>query len=300
MKKVKKKILLLLLLVIGSFMYMYAFSFAKYVSDTVLNYYFETKGFYFSSDNLAVTTVKNVNTLWDGGNVNFNIRNNLNQAIITDYDINYSLVCTVEGAASSYTECRLNGTSLNTLDSILVNSKTCINITNDGINVSSYNQEDCESGGYEWTNEVVIDDHYFNVILTNGSYEITDVTVKIVATSNSPYTKTLEGEFILHNSNIEEDNLVIEYDNYSNYDRLIISNSYSTTKCVKVSWDSSDLIIHADTSEFSSYSTDINDYINEIKFNIGAKKSVSHIFYRKDFAETYDTSAFSVEEASGC
>ena len=33
----------------------------------------------------------------DGGSVYFNIKNNLNQTIITNYDIDYKVSCTIKG-----------------------------------------------------------------------------------------------------------------------------------------------------------------------------------------------------------
>jgi uncharacterized protein YktB (UPF0637 family) len=92
----------------------------------------------------------------------------------------------------------------------------------------------------------------------------------------------------------------MEYKNYSNYDKLIISNSYTSTKCVRITWDANKLSINALESAFSSYATDTNGYINEIKFNIGGKNSLSYIFYKKIFNTTYNVSEFQLEESSGC
>ena len=185
--------------------------------------------------------------------------------VVTDYDINYTVTCTIEGDASNYTECRINGEEINTLDGVLSTFETCVNNKGDGIDVSSFNKTDCELEGYEWVNEPSIKEFYFNVILLDPDYELKDVTVNVTATSNSPYRKTLSGDFILHKISEEEKGVTIDYKNYENYDSLIISNSYPIEKCVKVSWDASKLVIDADKSEFSSFEVDENGYINEIK-----------------------------------
>jgi hypothetical protein len=299
-KKLKKNIFLVLLIVIGSLLCAYGFTLAKYVSNHVWDYYFKSKGFYFSSDYLGSTTIKNVDNQWNGGSVNFNIKNNLNQTVITNYDIGYSATCTIIGDASSYTECHMNGTESNTQEGVLSSFQTCVNNTGDQVDVSLFNKTDCELGGYDWVNQVAIKDLYFDVVLTNGSYELTDVVVNVAVTSTYPYRKTLNGNFTLHKNNINENSVTLNYKNYSDYGRLIVSNSYSSNKCVKVTWDPNKLLINADNSEFSSYLTDLNGYINEIKFNIGAKGTLNYIFYKRNFDITYDVTEFLIEESSGC
>lgn len=300
MKKIKKYVFIILVLVVGIIICFYGFTYAKYVSDSIWNYYLGSKGFYFSSDYLGSNVVKNVNNLWDGGSVHFNIKNNLNQTVMTSNDIGYKVTCTIEGDASSYEECHMNGTSSNTQEGVLPSFQTCSNTTNDGIDVSLFNKEVCESKGYNWISQVSVKDLYFDVVLTDNNHELSDVTVNVTATSTSPYRKTLSGEFKLHKGDIKDSDITMNYKNYSNYDRLVISNSYSSSKCVKVTWNADKFMINADNSEFSSYSTDSNDYINEIKFKIGAKDSASYIFYRKDLSIPYDITEFSLEETSGC
>lgn len=300
MKKFKVYLYLILLVLIGCFIGIYGFTLAKYVSNSVWDYYLKSKGFYFSSDYLDSMLVQNVDNLWDGESVTFNIKNNLNQVVITNYDIYYEVVCTIKGDAAAYTECHLNGTTSNMLEGVLANFQTCNNTTGDGIDVSLFNKTDCELGGYDWINQIAVKELYFDVVVTDENYELQDVVVNISATSTSPYRKTLSGDFVLHKSNMKDASITADYKNYANYDRLTISNSYTSSKCVRVTWNDDKLIINADENQFSSYGTSVNGYINEIKFNLEGKKSLSFIFYKKTFNNIYNIDEFVIEESDGC
>lgn len=301
MKSKKKHIILIAVLLVASIAVIYGLTYAKYISNSVWNYYLKSKGFYFSSEQLSSSTVvQNADSQWDGGSVNFSINNSLNQKVITDYDINYTASCTVTGDAAAYAECRMNGTSSNSQDGVLTSLQACSNTTGDQVDVSTFNKTNCELGGYEWINQIVTKNLYFDVILTDTNYTLNDVVVNVTVTSTSPYSSTLSGDFKLHKADEKGNDVTLSYKNYSNYDRLIVSNPSLTAKCVKVSWDASKLIINADSSQYSSANTDTNNYINEIKFNINAKDSLSYIFYSKSFSTTYNVSEFTLAETDGC
>lgn len=294
-KNLKKMIIIMLLVLFSGFMYSYGISYAKYAANSVWNYYLKSKGFYFNSDYLDIETVKNVNNLWDGGSTSFNIRNNLNQTVVTNYDINYKVTCEVLGEAAAYSECKMNGTNSNEITGTLSGYQRCVNETSDQIDVSEYLKTDCELGGYEWVSDVAEEDLYFDVALTDENETLNDVVVKIDAVSNSPYKKTISGLFTLHKGTIDEGKITSKIKNYSNYSKLIITNTYETEKCVKVSWDPNKLLIALD--EISSYSTNENNYVGEIDVAIGPKLSSSYIFYSKDLASSYEASEFTVEES---
>lgn len=300
MKKLNKYIILMLLIGLGSFLSLGGFTYAKYVYNSIWEYYLKAMGFYFSSDYLGTTAIKNVNSQWDGQSVHFNVKNNLNESVITKNNIEYSVVCTLDEASSTYAACQLNGTELNTYDGVLESVQACVNRTGDQVDVSLYNQEDCEAGNYDWEDQVVAQDLYFDVVLTNQNHKIEDVVANITVTSNSPYRKVLIGDFMLHKSSMKEDEIKTDYKSYSNYDKLIISNSYSEDKCIKVSWDANKLLIDANSDEYSASVTDENDYINEIKFNIGAKNSLNYRFYKRVFDAEYDVTEFTITEDVGC
>jgi len=295
MKKLKKKPFLIIL-IIGIVTCVLMFTFGRYIYNNIWDYYLITKGFYFNSDYLASNTMSHVNDEWDGGSVHFNVRNNMSEIRITNYDINYTAECVVKGAAAAYAECRMNGENTNTQTGSLSSFKICENTTDDGIDVSEFNKKECHSGGYIWINQIATKELYFDVVLTDSNYEITDVVVNVSVTSNSPYKKTLSGDFILSKNAITEDNVTMKYKNFQDYDRLNISNSYTETKCVKINWDSDNFLIDTDPSELISYDIDGDDYINEIVFSIGAKDSKSYIFYKRDFGATFDVSEFTLEK----
>lgn len=276
-----RKIILLFIGLIGIF----SFVFAKYVSNTVWNYYLQTKGFYFSSDHLETNIVNN---LWDGSEVHFNIKNSLNKNVITEYDIEYTLACSV--VDNEALDCYLNGTDSDTIEGILLSKFSCINST-DKTEENFDDETSCEAGGHEWVVQEVKNDLYFEI--DSKDQPFTAVTVEITATSTAPYSKTITGYFTL-NKNKNESEITMLYQNYSNYDRLIISNPTTSSKCVKINWDASKLLV--DETDFNSYNTDDYGYINEISVEISSKKSLSYIFYKTNFSNEYDISEFILTE----
>ncbi|MDD2181342.1 MAG: hypothetical protein PHW32_03120 [Bacilli bacterium] len=296
MQKYKKYIVLSLLILVGGTILISGLSFAKYVSNSVWDYYLQSKGFYFSSDYLAEIPLQNVDNLWDGGSVNFNIKNNLNENVITTYDIGYQAECSVVGDLTEDIDCYLNGTESNIQEGVLSSFQTCINNTLDEVDVSLFTKTECELGGYEWIHQIAVKDLHFDVVSQNEEITLEDVLINIKVTSTYPYKKTISGDFILHKRNVEEEKVTINLRNYSNYDRLIISNSYLDNKCVNITWDPDKLVLGNDETDFISYLVDSNNYISGIKLNIDGKESKSYIFYKKDFNAMYNINDFAINE----
>ena len=115
-----------------------------------------------------------------------------------------------------------------------------------------------------------------------------------------PYSKTLLGEFNLSSAEIQEIGLKLDYKEFDNYSRVIISNSYDENKCVKLNWNADNLRIDETNEHILSYQYDSNNNINEIKFNINKKDSISLIFYKTDFTKEYDYQEFSLIETNNC
>ena len=60
MKKKTKIIIMSIFVLVFLLLVTDGFSYAKYVSNSVWNYYLESKDFYFTSDSLGLTSISNV------------------------------------------------------------------------------------------------------------------------------------------------------------------------------------------------------------------------------------------------
>lgn len=298
MSKTKKYMFIILLVLVAISFAINGFSYARYASNYVWNYYLKSKGFYFNSEDLSLNTINHVNNMWDGGSTYFSINNSLNQAVVTEFNINYKVTCTVEGDNADNV-CYIGNTESNIYEGVLSNSQACINNTLDGIDTTSYNQSDCSLNGYNWDNQIAIKSLYFNVINTAGEV-VNDAIVNIKAESVSPYKKTIYGKYKLHKVLSNDGTIKMNYEGYDNYGRLVISNSYSSDKCIQVSWNSSELQIDVDTKKLSLYTTDNDGYIDKINFSLKAKESMNYIFYKRDSLFSYGEKTFTLEEVNDC
>lgn len=269
MKKRYKIILIVVL--IGFCLGLFLTTLARYSSSNVWNYYLESQGFYFSSDNLSNDQV-NVDTFWDGSSVHFNVKNFSNNNLISSKDISYQVSCDV---IDSDIPCTLNGTESSTVNGVLSKSSRCVNDI-DQIDVSSMNKTECEVAGYTWENVSVTNDLYFDI----DSDEITDVSVLITVNSTSPFRKTMSGIFNLSKSDVVTGNIDHSINHYDSFDELIISNSYDTGKCVSVSFDSSKRVVDI-TNDINILSSDNNGYVNSFSFGVGSMSNEKIIFYNK-------------------
>jgi hypothetical protein len=114
------------------------------VSNSAWNYYLGTKGFYFSSEQLGTTKITNVNNNWNFDSTYFTLKNSENEFLISDYDIEYTVKCTIQNDASNYSKCVLNGSNSDTFTGIISSSSTCRNNI-DETDVSTYREEECET-----------------------------------------------------------------------------------------------------------------------------------------------------------
>ncbi|MDD4407008.1 MAG: hypothetical protein PHF30_03095 [Bacilli bacterium] len=253
------------------------YTLAKYVGNTIWNYYLSTKGFYLSSNKLSDDTKENINDYWDKERVYFNIKNSQNNLLITDYDIEYEVSCRVIGDASLNSDCLLEGTNLNTATGVLSATKLCVNNTEDGIIVDKYNKTQCDSEGYNWESQITSKDLYFDIIFNDE--ELRDVTAEITFISTSPYKKTLTGQFKLKNSLLIADNIILKYKDSNNTGNLIISNPALKSKIVELSWNASELLIDEDSSYIDSYIATDNK-INKVYLIMNPKSSINLMFYK--------------------
>lgn len=298
MGKTKKRVVIIFISLILILLLVNGFSYARYVSGLVWNYYLGSKGFYFTSEELGTSLLKNVNNNWDGESTLFTVSNSLNESVISDYDINYKVVCQIENNINDYV-CLVNGTDSNEFTGTLSVYKTCVNNTGDGVDVSNLNQIACETGGYVWNKQQAIKENYFDVVSKDGSI-VKDVTVNIEVSSMAPYTKTLNGKFILHYNDSNDGKIDLTYNTYADYSRLVISNSHISNKCVDISFDTTKFLIDVDREDLSLYETDENGYIKKIKIGIGSKDSKSFRFYKVNNEAVFDDKVVILTEADGC
>lgn len=274
------------------------YTMAKYVSNSALNYYLSTKGFYFSSDELDTIQTTNINNNWDQESIYFTLKNSENDFLISDYDIKYTVTCTIQNEAAEYSKCILNGKDSNTFTGIISASSVCINNI-DEVDVSTYKKEDCESAGYEWKAQESFKEMYFDIVKT-GDKDINYVSVLIEVTSTEPYSKTLLGEFNLSSIDVVDSGLGIDYKEYDDYSRVVITNSYDENKCVKLKWNADNLRIDETSGNISSFKTDSSNNINEIIFKVDKMNSISYVFYKTNFSKIYDYQEFSFIESNEC
>lgn len=271
----------------------YLTSFARYSSSSVWNYYLGSHGFYFSSDFLGNNN-NNVDTLWDGNSVHFNIKNSSNESLITDYDIRYNVSCEVLDDIPA--TCRLNGTNNSYYTGVLSSNSRCINDI-DETDVSSFNKTECEIKGYSFENLAVNQDLYFDVVPDEG-YELNNVQVLVTVNSTNPYKKSISGVFSLFKNARDLGSISKTVNDGVDSDDLIITNSFDTRKCVNVKFDSSKRIVDYNDS-MSNTSLDASGYIKEFNISIDGMSNKKIKFFNKDFSYNYSVDDFIVTE-TGC
>ncbi len=279
MKKIKKYLVLLILVVVSGFILSITYTFAKYVTNVVWDYYLESKEFYFSSDYLDTDDKETVNQFWLGEEIKLNLKNSQNDILVTDYDINYEVSCQILGDASIANKCVLNDTDKDNLNGVLSAYEGCINTKQDEVDVSSFNKTQCELEGYKWGKQTATKDLYVKIITTDENYDLNELSVEITAKSLSPYKKTISGKFILKNPLFNLVGINKEYIDYEDHGNLILSNIREDLKCINIKWDASKILIDENPDLFNNYKTTLNDKINEIETNINANTVINYKFY---------------------
>lgn len=154
----KKKILIVVLFIIVSFIIFNHTSYAKYVSNSIWDYYLNSNKFYFESDYLTMNSKNNIYNSWDGSSISFNLTNGLNNKIYTKDDISYQVTCSIDDSDKT---CLINGEEV--YKSVLKGNMLSTDILS-----------------------IEIDD------------AISLANVKVVAKAISPYKKTLKANFELN------------------------------------------------------------------------------------------------------
>lgn len=291
----KRKTIIITSIILLAIIITTSFTYGKYVYNSVWNYYLSSKEFYFESDLLDINTKNNSLLKWDGNDVNFIIKNSKNDELISEYDISYKVTCEVLGDESEYINCVLNDTNLSTFNGTLASETKCINI-NDSTDVSKLTKAECEVGGYTWKEEISIKNNYFNLVLTDNTKKIDEVTVKVTAESLSPYKQVLTGLFNLNKVDNQDVGYILNYENYDEYDEISVINTTKEKKCMYINFDANNYSIDVDVDSILEYSIDSNDKINGIKFELESENTSYFKLYKINTEKVYSIKDINVEE----
>ena len=289
----KNKILIIVLVLIITFSITGFATFSRYIKDSLYNYYLESHGFYFASEELGNNKV-NTNMLWDGNQVYFSINNFINKSSITDYDIDYTVSCNVVDNHDLI--CSLNGENKSMISAKLNHDEHCIDEVNEH-NVASYDKDSCTTNNYTWKNHQVSDQVYFEVT-DKFDNPISDVTVSITVSSTAPYQKELTGTFKLHKVPVSNQEITYEVRNQELYHELVITNHSNENKCVLVTFDSTTRTLSDDTT-LTNIEIDNNGYINGFKTTINSLNNKKIALYGKTTLNN-DFTDITVSESNGC
>ena len=291
MTKTKKIIVIIIAFTVTILITGYA-TFSKYLKDSLYNYYLESHGFYFSSLELGDNKI-NSNMLWDGNSVYFKVNNYLNNNLITKYDIDYTLTCSI--IDNPNLSCSLNGENTNTLTLKLNHDEHCIDEEND-TNVASYDKDTCEEFNYTWKNHQAFDELYFEVTASVGT--VTDANVLITVNATSPYQKQLTGTFKLHKIETNND-IIYEVNNKDLYHELVISNTSANNKCIQVSFNSNNRIL-LNEETLTNVTVDNNGYIDSFKVVVNALNNKKIQLFSKTNNLNNDFTDITVVESNDC
>ena len=267
------------------------FTYAKYASNAVFNYYLSSQGFYFDSDDLTYNTKNNIDTMWDGGKVYFTLNNSANGALASETDIVYKVVCTIE-EENTTKKCLVNGTDSGEYEATLSASFGC----SDG---ESRTEEACTTNKGKWEALEASSTLFFEVVDETDS-DVLSANVKLTVTSLKPYKKELSATYNLIRDNSEIGDLSMKYEKGTLKSRLIVTNSYNENKCVAVSWDSKDFIYDLNSGNVLGTKADASGNINQVYFTLNKMDSTTLEFFEKDSSVAYSDLYFSLVESNLC
>ena len=225
-----RKRIFIIVAVIVMISLIYILTFAKFKSNSLLDYFISSKNFYFESDSLSTDEKEIVNNMWDKSAISFKVKNFDNQDIATEDEIRYSV------------ECNTNDSNIN-----------CY------INNTTSNKVNLSIAGNEKREETIS-------ITVDSQNEINDVEVSVIVKTTTPYEKTLRGKYILHKVDTIESNIEYEIVNNEVYSNMLLTNNTNENKCLSISINNNDIKVY-ETVDMFDISSD-NDYINNFKLNL--------------------------------
>ncbi len=277
-------ILVLLITLVGYL----TITFARYVGNNVWDYYLASNGFYFESDTLTGDTITNYN--WNKSRVYFDISNFVGDNV-TENTIDYTAKCEIVSSSVSGVSCSVNGSTGTYVGNIEARS-VCINTSSDGVDVDFYDEMKCKESGYKWSAEKETDTLYFQVLGLSTTASQSDLEVKVTVESTSPYVKTLTSNFYLHNDSTVKDELFLEYESFSEYEKVIVTNTGDNNKLASLDFDSDKVRIEKEV--WDSEVVDINGFISGIEFSVNAHSSRVFYFHKTDASIVLSESDFTL------
>lgn len=290
-RKIPKNVKVIVIIFILLLFIPLSITLGRYVYNKILNFYFETQNFYFESDKLKQDGADYSLDYWNGVDpydIVINLNSYKNNALKSTTDIDYKV---------SY-ECP--------------DKVTCNFDKEKGTIYSSSNNDSVN----------------FTITPTSSFKNGESVSVKVVASSTSPYEKTLSATFTLtvgtyglsHEISDNSGDVYLEvkvtnslesykvkqaFDSYSVGDSISIDtyNELSSTnksKCVSasitLSFDTNVVYINNNSTTFLNgydiVTQKINgyDYVNKFTFDMDASTSSSVKLYKKDPSKDYSSS----------
>lgn len=292
--KNRKNIILLIIIFCVISVITVCLTFSKYIYNSVLGYYLQSRGFYFSSDNLDINNKKNSILTWDGSNIKFEIKNSENASLVSEYDISYKVSCEILNNEKEYLSCNLNNTGQSTYSGKLTGTSKCID-PNGEKEVGDLIKSECELGGYTWKKEITTKEIYFNIDLTDETKSIDEVSVQVTVESTHPYKKTLKGVFNLNLAE-EEAGHEIYYEDFDEYNQITILNKSDEDSCFNISFDETKNIYNNFSNDVVDTLTTEDKTINKIKVKIKKQASSMFDFYKIKPEEVYSIDDFILEE----
>ncbi len=285
-KKTNK--ILLLLIGIGLTMTV-GWSFASYVGNNIWNYYIESNGFYFNSDQLSISN--NEDNSWNKDRVYFDLNNFLGEEV-TENDIEYTATCNIVSSNVSGLSCSMNGNSNSSYSGELISRNICINETGNGVDTDLFDQTDCEDGGYTWGYAENTENLFFQVLGLPSSVDIYDIDVEVVVTSSVPYAKTMSSVFKLYSDDTAYEDLIIQHFSEVEYEKVVITNLSSITKNLALRFNADD--IRVGEVEADRKLVDANGYVNDVQFHIEPNTEKVFYFYKTSDSIVIDESDFTI------
>lgn len=257
---------ILVLSLIGFFSLNVDNSKAKFSDSTTFNHYIKSNALYFKSDLLSNVGKTNYINNYNYTNIPFNIYNYLNDDKVTDYDISYTIGCTVDNAVSSYYNCYIDST-LNTKNGSILNTGIC---KNNGVQTND-TYEQCINNNYTWYSDMQSNSH--NLRITNvNTTNVDEFNVIVTVEVTSPFKYTLTGTFHINNiySNTLAQSFNVSIDTSGYYCILSITNDYYDNGNITINllnnkylFDETDSNYINSTNKLSS-----NNVINSITLNV--------------------------------